>query len=84
MIDDEKLDELLQYCKRLDENVKLADRIIPSVVIEVITRLRQAEKDAERYRWIKERGRHDYDVDDFFDGSCDRIDAKVDEAMQCK
>lgn len=50
-------------------------------MLELITRLRQAEKDAARYRWLKEHGRHDYDVDDFFDGSCDRIDAKVDEAM---
>lgn len=55
--------------------------------IEILTRLRQAEKDAARYRWLKEVARHDYDIDDFFDGSCDRIDSKVDEcieAMQCK
>ena len=57
------------------------------MVIELITRLRQAEKDAVRYRWLKEVARHDYDIDDFFCGSCDRIDAKIDECievMQCK
>lgn len=48
---------------------------------ELIARLRQAEKDAARYRWLKEIGRHDYDVDDFFDGSSDSIDERIDAAM---
>ncbi|MGL4753560.1 MAG: hypothetical protein ACRCXB_14355 [Aeromonadaceae bacterium] len=68
------------YCRSKQEDNLLS----PEILVELITRLRQAEKDAARYRWLKEQGRHDYDVDDFFDGSCDIIDANVDEAMQCQ
>ena len=49
--------------------------------IELITRLRQAEKDAARYRWIRDECRHEYGVDDLFDGSSDSIDKRVDIAM---
>lgn len=87
MIDDKQIDLLLKHFSEIDPSVEMASWISPSVAVELITRLRQAEKDAARYRWLKEVARHDYDIDDFFDGSCDRIDAKVDEcieAMQCK
>ena len=52
-------------------------------LIELITRLRQAEKDAARYRWLR----------DLPDGSAheeignypgDMWDESIDEAMQCK
>ncbi|MGL4757543.1 MAG: hypothetical protein ACRCXB_34750 [Aeromonadaceae bacterium] len=49
--------------------------------IELITRLRQAEKDAARYRWLRDECRHEYGVDDLFDGSPDSIDKRVDTAM---
>lgn len=51
-------------------------------MLEIITRLRQAEKDAARYRWLR----------DLTDGSAheeignypgDMWDAAIDEAMQC-
>ena len=60
--------------------------------IELITRLRQAEKDAARYRWIKENGqlgvgRCGVDWELYFEGPAPDNSAKVerhiDEAMQC-
>ena len=52
-------------------------------VKEIITRLRQAEKDAARYRWLRDDYRHEYCVDDLFDGSSSSVDNRIDEAMQC-
>ncbi|MGL4756867.1 MAG: hypothetical protein ACRCXB_31350 [Aeromonadaceae bacterium] len=70
----------------LDEYDKLYvdDYFCRSDLNKLVERLRQAEKDAARHRWLKEHGRHDYDVDDFFGGGRDRIDEKVDKAMQCQ
>lgn len=82
MIDLDKIESAARkpwYCRSKQEDNLLS----PEVLVDLITSLRKAEKDAARYRWLKEQGRHDYDVDDFFDGSLDRVDAKVDEAMQC-
>ena len=59
---------------------------------ELITRLRQAEKDAARYRWIKANGqlgvgRCGVDWELYFEGPAPDNSAKVerhiDEAMQC-
>lgn len=47
-----------------------------------ITRLREAEKDAERYQWLRDIARHEYDVDDFFGGSSDSVDGMIDKAMK--
>ena len=66
------------YCRSKQE-----DNILrPDVLIELITRLREAERDAARYRWLRDNGRHGYDIDDFFDGSSDGIDGKIDQAMK--
>ena len=78
-----------EMCVKTDDMIELVSRLryAESEIDAILSMLRQAEKDAARYRWLKEVARHDYDIDDFFDGSCDRIDAKVDEcieAMQCK
>lgn len=54
MIDLDDMESLLQHCKELDEAGGLANRVTPSVVIELITRIRQAEKDAARYRWLRD------------------------------
>jgi hypothetical protein len=54
MIDLDDMESLLQHCKELDEVGGLANRVTPSVVIELITLLRQAEKDAARYRWLRD------------------------------
>ena len=64
-----------------------------AVAIELITRLRQAEKDAARYRWIKENskfgvGRCGVDWELYFEGPAPdnsaMIELHIDEAMQCK
>lgn len=61
-------------------------------MIELITRLRQAEKDAARYRWLKENcqlgvGRCGVDWELHFDGPAPdnsaMIERHIDEAMQC-
>lgn len=62
-------------------------------MIELIARLRQAEKDAARYRWIKENsqlgvGRCGVDWELYFEGPAPdnsaMIERHIDEAMQCK
>ena len=60
---------------------------------DLLTRLRQAEKDAARYRWIKENsqlgvGRCGVDWELYFEGPAPdnsaMIERHIDEAMQCK
>ena len=62
-------------------------------MIELITRLRQSEKDAARYRWIKENskfgvGRCGIDWELYFEGPAPdnsaMIELHIDEAMKCK
>ena len=67
--------------------------ISPIDAVELLTRLRQAEKDAARYRWIKENsqfgvGRCGVDWELYFEGPAPdnsaMIERHIDEAMQCK
>lgn len=60
--------------------------------LELIVRLRQAEKDAARYRWLKSNGqlgvgRCGVDWELHFDGPAPdnsaMIEGHIDEAMQC-
>ena len=60
---------------------------------ELIIRLRQAEKDAARYRWIKENSQFGVgwcgvDWELYFEGPAPdnsaMIELHIDEAMQCK
>ena len=77
------------YCRS-----KLEDNLLsPEVLVELITRLRQAEKDAARYRWIKANGqlgvgRCGIDWELYFEGPAPdnsaMIELHIDEAMQCK
>ncbi|MGL5293289.1 MAG: hypothetical protein ACRC9V_05930 [Aeromonas sp.] len=55
-------------------------------VNELITRLRQAEKDAARYRWLRDELEQSQGGIALFDGDCHvcDIDLFIDEAMQCK
>ena len=53
-----------------------------SEIIFMLTRLREAEKDAARYRWLRDIARHECDVDDFFDGSSGSVDGRIDQAMK--
>ena len=66
--------------------------ISPIDAVELLTRLRQAEKDAARYRWIKENsqfgvGRCGVDWELYFEGPAPdnsaMIERHIDEAMQC-
>lgn len=99
MIDLDDMESLLQHCKELDEAGGLANRVTPPVVVELITLLRQAEKDAARYRWLREsastedHGGFAYnfrlvDAIRYMPGATPNetmdIDAAIDEAMQCK
>lgn len=50
---------------------------------ELITRLRQAEKDAARYRWLRDCGCFEGNANDFFYMDPRDTDSAIDEAMQC-
>lgn len=52
---------------------------------EIITRLRQAEKDAARYRWLRCELEQSQGSIALFDGECHvcDIDLFIDEPMQC-
>ena len=46
------------YCRsKLEDN-----SLSPEVLVELITRLRQAEKDAARYRWLREQPCSDWEI----------------------
>lgn len=53
-------------------------------LLDIITRLRQAEKDAERYRWLRDELEQSQGGIALFDGDCHvcDIDLFIDEAMQ--
>ena len=81
---DSKLGKYIQAfrCDRpdewtMDEFIRIAEDMHKE-----ITRLREAEKDASRYRWLRDIARHEYDVDDFFGGSSDSVDGMIDKAMK--
>lgn len=81
---DSKLGRLIQAfrCDRpsewqMDEFIQMAEDMHKE-----ITRLRETEKDAARYRWLRDIARHEYDVDDFFGGSSSGVDEKIDQAMK--
>ena len=47
------------YCRS-----KLEDNLLsPEVLVEIITRLRQTEKDAARYRWLRQQPCSGWEVD---------------------
>lgn len=84
MIDIDELEKLCKYeINRGTANPYTVNENPIHAMQELITRLRQAEKDAARYRWLR----------DLTDGSAheeignypgDMWDAAIDEAMQCK
>lgn len=89
------LDKLESRCKKASRNGDGNHPVIASAesIVELITRLRQAEKDAARYRWIKENsqlgvGRCGIDWELYFEGPAPdnsaMIELHIDEAMQCK
>ena len=81
---DSKLGRLIQAfrCDRpdewtMDEFIRVAEDMHKEITI-----LREAERDAARYRWLRDIARHEYDVDDFFGGSSDSVDGMIDKAMK--
>ena len=66
------------YCRS-----KLEDNLLsPEVLVELITRLRQAEKDAARYRWLRDMP-SDSANEEIGNYPGDMWDDAIDEAMQC-
>lgn len=74
-------DELARMERLLERRERMALGVTCNEMIELITRLRQAEKDAARYLWLRDECRHEYVVDDLFDGHSDLIDKRIDAAM---
>lgn len=94
MIDIDELEKLCKYeINRGAANPYTVNENPIHAMQELITRLRQAEKDAARYRWIKENskfgvGRCGVDWELYFEGPAPdnsaMIELHIDEAMQCK
>lgn len=91
------IDELEKLCKyeigRGTANPYTVNGNPIHAMLEIITLLRQAEKDAARYRWIKANGklgvgRCGVDWELYFEGPAPdnsaMIERHIDEAMQCK
>ena len=75
-------EEMERMQKMLDRRERMALGVTCTEVIELITSLREAERDAARYRWLRDIARHECDVDDFFGGSSDSVDGMIDKAMK--
>lgn len=78
----------------LDRRERMALGVTCTEMIELITRLRQAEKDAARYRWLMEncgkilepaRHRTSLYIPNYCPLSMDYVDVSkhIDEAMRC-
>ena len=80
---DSKLGRLIQAfrCDRpsewqMDEFIQMAEDMHKE-----ITRLREAERDAARYRWLRDVGQHKYYVDDILGCILHGADGSVDYHM---
>lgn len=83
---DSKLGRLIQAfrCDRpsewqMDEFIQMAEDMHKE-----ITRLRETEKDAARYRWLRDVGQHKYYVDDILACTLRGADGCIDEYMREK
>jgi len=92
MIDTGKMLESVERLERVFGGETRATQSIGEVK-ELLVNLRQSEKDAARYRWIKENsqfgvGRCGVDWELYFEGpapdNSEMIERHIDEAMQCK
>lgn len=92
MVDLNKIEQSVKNLMRMYPESTRATQSIGEVC-ELIKTLRQAEKDAARYRWIKENsqlgvGRCGVDWELHFDGPAPdnsaMIERHIDEAIQCK
>lgn len=78
-------DAMLKSVNRLERVFGGETRATQSIgeVAEILTRLRQAEKDAARYRWLRDVGCFERSADDFFWADAAQSDLAIDEAMKC-
>lgn len=75
-----------------DDNGDVSCDLTNTALLELITRLRQAEKDAARYRWIVEQfwfqdeasWRLNIKESELSVEFSDCVEEAIDEAMQCK
>lgn len=51
---------------------------------DLLNRIRQAEKDAARYRWLRDVAGDSDVCEALFNAGYDEFDSFIDEAMQCK
>ena len=75
-------EEMERMQKMLDRRERMALGVTCTEMIELITRLREAEKDAERYRWLRDVGQHKYYVDDILACTLRGADGCIDEYMK--
>ena len=84
-----------EMCVKTDDMIELVSRLryAESETGAILSMLRQSEKDAARYRWIKDNGqlgvgRCGVDWELYFEGPAPdnsaMIELHIDEAMQCK
>ena len=84
-----------EMCVKTDDMIELVSRLryAESETGAILSMLRHSEKDAARYRWIKENsqlgvGRCGVDWELYFEGPAPdnsaMIELHIDEAMQCK
>ena len=84
-----------EMCVKTDDMIELVSRLryAESETGAILSMLRQSEKDAARYRWIKDNsqlgvGRCGVDWELYFEGPAPdnsaMIERHIDEAMQCK
>lgn len=96
MIDIDELEKLCKYeINRGTANPYTVNENPIHAMQELITRLRQAEKDAARYRWLRDdasglemRAPLVFNADEYGTSSTvidgEHLDVAIDEAMKCK
>lgn len=85
MIDIGRLEQRLKF-----DHENMGDgfraNMMTTEALELITRLRESERDAARYRWLRDYGRYDYYLEDLIgeDHIEAAVDARIDNAMKEK
>ncbi len=74
-------EEMERMQKMLDRRERMALGVTCTEMIELITRLRESEKDAARYRFMRDMS-DEVDVSRFFHIDIGDRDAEIDQAMK--
>lgn len=82
MIDLDKIEEWNEN-DHGDEAYEIQAIVSKGDLLDIITSLRQAEKDAARYRWLRDTGCFEGSADDLFHATPAETDAEFDRFMQC-